>query len=104
MDSFGSLRALARQHREQYDADSMANAEQFDSPEASNMFQPSVMTGIQNGHAAAQADYAPEWDAWFEALNQAGGGKMPQMKAAQSGPFSQPRPSALGSLRKLKGR
>lgn len=105
MDSFGSLRELARRHRDQYNQDAMANAEQYDTPEASNMFQPSVLTRRNLDASESQADYAPQWDAWFEALNQAGGGKMPTLRAAQSGPLSVPKPTpALDSLRKLKGR
>lgn len=70
MSDYITQRALAQLHRQRYNADSAAQAEQADTAGQYNlaMFRPSTQARITNNNAESQADFNPSWDAFFQSV------------------------------------
>jgi len=96
---YAPLRQLARQHREQYNADSLLNAEDEDQNGQFNlaMWSPSTQTRLNNNRADAQAEFNPAWDAFFQAVQ----GDEETMPAFGSARKKKPATASLSALRAL---
>jgi len=67
----------ARQHRDRYEEDSIARAQEADRSGYSNpnMFSNELRTMSNNNRARFAAQANPAWDAYFQLAQEAGGGK-----------------------------
>lgn len=114
---YDGLRQRALLHREQYDQGALERAREADLAGYSNpnMFSNESRTRWNTSMAGAQANYAPEWDTWFQAGQEAnpkgltpsyGGGRQRKRQAgsvsALQGPSlaqtGDPNQTGLGSL------
>lgn len=74
---YSSLRQQAMQHRDAYDAGSEANLDEtFRSNPVANMLPGGYAGALnalrqQNGMQRAQANFNPQWDAWFQSMSNA---------------------------------
>lgn len=72
---YSSLRQQAMQNRDAYDAGSEANLDEtFRSNPVANMLPGGYAGALnalrqQNGMQRAQANFNPQWDAWFQSLD-----------------------------------
>ena len=84
------LRVRAKDHRDMFDALSEFDAEQSDLAGQKSPFGFSnlLTTRMQNNKQRAMA--SPQWDAWFQALDEAAGGKRLRLSGVESDFFNDP--------------
>lgn len=79
MLDFGSLLQRARAHRDRYEGDEAAELDALMGQNAMLGAGDINTMRLRHGRERSQAAFNPRWDAWFQALTDASGGRTPAL-------------------------